>query len=73
MQLDPTIYESPPPCHQINQMLRALDYPVLPVEPPDEADEESEKLEKAYEQKMGELRELLHTNIRELQQVNFEL
>ncbi|EYC39626.1 hypothetical protein Y032_0648g1103, partial [Ancylostoma ceylanicum] len=70
-ELNPTLYESPPPSHQINQMLRALDNPVLPIDAEDEMDEESQKLEIAYVKKMDELRKHLYSNILRLQK-NFD-
>ncbi|KJH40720.1 hypothetical protein DICVIV_13317 [Dictyocaulus viviparus] len=73
-QLDPTFYEIQPPSDQINQMLKkrklqkVLDNPILPICQEDEIDEETEKLEEVYLNKMGELKNLLHSNLQELQQ-----
>ncbi|KAJ1369849.1 hypothetical protein KIN20_031427 [Parelaphostrongylus tenuis] len=71
-QLDPTLCEAQLPSHQINQMLRLLDNPVLPISPDEERDEETEKLERVYVKKMGELRNLLHSNLFELRQQGCE-
>ncbi|KAK6763938.1 hypothetical protein RB195_024322 [Necator americanus] len=69
MQIAPTLYDIPPLSQKINQMLKALDNPILPIAPDEDVtDEESHMLEMVYEGRMTDLRNLLHTNILELQQ-----
>ncbi|KAK5966152.1 PBC domain-containing protein [Trichostrongylus colubriformis] len=66
-RLDPTAFEAHAPSIQIDQMLRALNDPVLPAVVDDERDEEITSLEDTYRNRMNFLRNLLQSYSDELQ------